>query len=30
MEESKHVTTDKNATVQLTDIVYTTLWLLNL
>ena len=30
MEESKHFTTDKNATVQLTDIVYTTLWLLNL
>ena len=30
MEESKHSTTDKNATVQLTNIVYTTSWLRNL
>ena len=30
MEESKHITTDKNTTVQLNNIVYTTLWLRNL
>ena len=30
MEESKHITTEKNATAQLTNIVYTTLWLRNL
>ena len=29
MEESKHITTDKNVTVQLTNIVYNTLWLRN-
>ena len=30
MEESKHITTDKNANVQLTNMVYTILWLRNL